>query len=319
VSPQSGEAMRDQVASFDIQVFVQTSRLFAEKRRVISPEVLEGFAKEIVTRVAEVVASRSRPGPAGIDPERVAQFCDLLLEPDQPRVALDFITARRAEGTTLQQVYLEYIGSAARLLGERWESDEMTALEVTLGAGTLYALMRALRASSSVIRPYDHRRTALFATVPGEQHGVGIAVAADLFRDAGWDIDLQFGRDHDQLVRRVTDTQPSIIGLSLSTSERLPELAKVAVAVRLIIPDATIGVAPGGDVHPDEVRRVADVDMIFTDAASAIAALETVAVSGHPVNRSDGGHHASGPVDYRIIQDDRVHPGPTTPHITRSK
>jgi methanogenic corrinoid protein MtbC1 len=276
--------MRDQVGSFDSQVFVHTSRLFAEKRRVLSPEVVEGFAKEIVTRVAEVVASRVRSDKVSIDPERVAAFCDLLLEPDQPRVALEFITARRAEGATLQQVYLGYIGSAARLLGERWDTGEMSPLEVTLGAGTLYALMRALRASSFVMRPYDHRRVALFATVPGEQHGVGITVAADLFRDAGWDIDLQLGRDHARLMQRVTDTQPAIIGLSLSTSERLPELAKAAVALRLIVPDATIGVAPGDDVHPGEVRRVADVDMIFTDAASAISALE------HVVTRGDAPH-----------------------------
>jgi MerR family transcriptional regulator, light-induced transcriptional regulator len=280
--------MTDQVAAFDPQVFVQTSRLFAEKRRVLPTEVVESFAKEIVARVADAVASRVRSDTVSIPPERVAAFCDLLLEPDQPRVALEFITARRAEGATLQQVYLGYIGSAARLLGERWNTDQMSPLEVTLGAGTLYALMRALRASSFVTRPYDHRRVALFATVPGEEHGVGITVAADLFRDAGWDIDLQLGRDHDRLVQRVADTQPAIIGLSLSTSERLPELARAAVALRLIVPDATIGVAPGGDLTAAQVRSIVDVDMIFGDAASAIAALEKVAVTGP--SPSSSGH-----------------------------
>ena len=266
--------MKDQAASIDPQVFARTARLFEEQRRVLPPTVLEGFARQVVSRVAEAATARTAADRSRISPEQVALFCDLLLVPDQPQVALDFITARRAEGATTEDVYLGYVGSAACLLGERWEEDLLTPLQVTIGAGTLYALMRAMRTSTLVNHAPDHRRAALFATVPGEKHGIGITVAADMFRMAGWDIDLQIGMDHAQLIDRARQTQPTIIGLSLSTGERLAEMLKAILTLRLLLPAARIGVAPGGDLTRDDVQRIADVDIIFGDAASAIGLLD---------------------------------------------
>jgi methanogenic corrinoid protein MtbC1 len=260
--------------SIDPQVFARTAGLFAQKRRMLAPDVVEGFAREIVARVAEVVTARGRFDGSRIDPDSVVAFCDLLLDPDQPRRALAFIAARRAEGMTMPEVYLGYIGGAARLLGERWERDEFTPLDVTIGAGTLYALMRALHATAEIRPSLDHRRAALFATVPGEHHGIGITAAAHIFREAGWDIDLQLGLDQAALVERAARTRPTIIGLSLSTRDRLPALAKAVVALRIQVPGAMIGVAPGGDLTGDEVASLLDVDMIFGDALSALAQLD---------------------------------------------
>lgn len=225
-------------------------------------------------RVAKTMIVQIQTDKLGVNPEQVASFCDLLLLPDQPRVALDFITARRAEGATTGDVYLGYIGGAACLLGEQWERDLITPLQVTAGTGTLYALMRSLREATYLTRSPDHRRAALFATVPGEQHGIGITVAADMFRAAGWDIDLQNGLDHGQLVDRARHTLPTIIGLSLSTSERLSDMVKAILALRLLLPEAIIGVAPAGDLTSEDVQRMADVDLIFGDAASAITMLD---------------------------------------------
>jgi len=262
--------------SIDPELFARAAGLFEHKRRVLPPDALAQFAREVVTRVAEAATLQTPADKSDISPEQVASFCDLLLVPGQPRVTLDFITARRAEGATTEDVYLGYIGAAARLLGERWEEDLLTPLQVTIGTGTLYALMRAMRASGRMIRAPDHRRAALFATVPGEQHGIGITVAADLFRTAGWDIDLQLGCDHAQLIDRARHTLPTIIGLSLSTGERLPEMLKAILALRLLLPGTMIGVAPGGDLSREDVQRIADVDIVFGDAASAISLLDEV-------------------------------------------
>lgn len=272
--------MNEQSASIDTQVFAHTARLFEEKRRVLPPMVLEGFARQVVSRVAEAATARTAAAKPRISPEQVALFCDLLLAPDQPQVMLDFITARRAEGATTEDVYLGYVGSAACLLGERWEEGLLTPLQVTIGAGTLYALMRAMRSPAHMNRAPDYRRVALFATVPAEKHGIGITVAADMFRMAGWDIDLQIGLDHAQLIDRARHTRPTIIGLSLSTSERLAEMLKAILALRLLLPAARIGVAPGGDLTRDDVERIADVDIIFGDAASAISLLDDMIAGG---------------------------------------
>lgn len=261
-------------AAIDPDLFGHTTRLFEAKRRLLAPALVEGFARQVVTRLAATLAGRRPASPNHISPESVAAFCDLLLQPDQNRRALAFVMARRTEGATIEDIYLGYIGPAARLLGERWETDTLTAFQVTLGAGTLYALMRSLRNASTANPSQETGRSALFASVPGEQHGIGVTVAADMFRQAGWDIDLQLGLDHSGLVDHVARTRPGVIGLSLSTADRLPELVQTVLGLRLVVPHAVIGVAHGGDLFAADIQRIADVDLIFDDAASAIDALE---------------------------------------------
>ncbi|ETX10243.1 hypothetical protein OCH239_22310 [Roseivivax halodurans JCM 10272] len=113
-----------------------------------------------------------------------------------------------------------------------------------------------------------------FAMVPGEEHGIGITVAADLFRDAGWEIDLQTGIDHDALVAHVEHTQPHIIGLSLSTEQRLDALVRLVVAIRITTPSAIIGVAPATTVDAGRLQDLVDIDLVFDDAPSACRDLE---------------------------------------------
>lgn len=65
-----------------------------------------------------------------------------------------------------------------------------------------------------------------------------------------------------------------MIGLSPGTRERVPELVQAAVGLRLIVPEAIIGVAHGGDLTAADVQRTADMDLAFDDAPSAITRLE---------------------------------------------
>ena len=197
-----------------------------------------------------------------------------MVQPE-PDAALRFIEDRRAEGVTRYDIYLGYIGAAARCLGERWDEDRLSFFEVTTGTGHLYALMRALRAEQpSSLSSFDTRRCALFTTVPGEDHGLGITVAADLFREAGWEIDLQTDTDYDGLIAHIECTEPHIIGLSLSSAGRLDALVRLVVAMRIVMPNAIIGVAPGRGLDAEMVRDLVDIDLVFEDAPSAFDELE---------------------------------------------
>jgi methanogenic corrinoid protein MtbC1 len=270
--------MGQQNIAFDQQLFERTAALFASKRRDFSPDAIKVLANDIVVRLA-----RSAPqGPSfariDISDENITAFCDVLIQPE-PDAALEFITARRAEGITRQGVYLGYIAVAARRLGEGWDESRLSFADVTYGTGHLYALMRALRAERPApSKTVDQRKHALFATVPGEDHGIGITMATDLFRDDGWDIDLKTDTDHDGLIAYVERTQPRIIGLSLSTPRRLDALVRLVVAVRLVMPYAIIGVAPAGDMDAERVRALVDIDLLFEDACSACAELDRLIV-----------------------------------------
>jgi methylmalonyl-CoA mutase cobalamin-binding subunit len=172
-------------------------------------------------------------------------------------------------------VYLGYVGAAARKLGDDWDNDRLTFGEVTVGSGHLYALMRAMKAEDPPERSgADPRRYALFATLPRETHGIGITVAAEVFRQSGWEIDLQIGRDHDEILSIVEQTRAQVIGLSLSTEERLQDLIRLVLALRIIAPGAIIGVATGDAFDDAKIVMFADIDLVFADAPTACADLE---------------------------------------------
>lgn len=259
---------------FDDDLFARTVARFGTTRDAFAQDAVATLASDIMHRLA--TARPHDPGgpPPEIGGETIDAFCETLIQPG-PDAALRFIEDRRAEGVTRREVYLGYIPLGARRLGRGWDEDEYSFLDVTYGTGHLYALMRALRAEADSARPaYDARRCALFATVPGEEHGIGITVAADLFREAGWDIDLQTDTTHDALLAHVAGTRPDIIGLSLSTEERLDALVRLVVALRITLPSAIIGVAPAQTVNAGRLHALVDIDLVFDDAPTACRDLE---------------------------------------------
>jgi len=258
----------------DTTLFQRATTLFAKKRTALAPEAVKVVASDIVRRLAQLPPQHPDFVIPDIAADSIAAFCDALIDPD-PAAALRFIEARRAEGISRHAVYLGYIPQGARSLGERWDRDELSFLQVTCGTGHLYALMRALRAELPLVRrKAGGHRSALFATVPGEDHGIGITVAADLFREAGWVIDLEMGLDHEALTAHVEQTLPQVIGLSLSTEERLEALVRLVVAMRLVVPDAVIGVASSASVDARRLHQLVDIDLVFSDAASAYRDLD---------------------------------------------
>ena len=265
--------MGRQDVSIDTEVFSRTVGRFALKRDAFDPEAIETLAGDIVRRLSRAARHAPRFDAPVIDPASVEALCEALVQPE-PAAALDFVRRRRAEGLTRQDVYLGYIGAAATKLGEGWDTGHYSFAEVTIGTGHLYALMRALRSEAPPSTGWDARRYALFATVPGETHGIGVTMAADLFREAGWEIDLQVGQDHDGLIARVENTRPEIVGLSLATDYRLPDLARLVLALRVTAPETIVGVAPGCGVDDEKVTDLVDIDLLLHDAGTACSDLD---------------------------------------------
>lgn len=262
--------MAPPLSAVDVETFARTALRFAAKRRALPPEAAETLSGDIVRRLSAAAANRADPVPD----DSLDAFCAALVQPG-PDAAMAFLRARQAEGATHPELYLGYIAAAARALGARWDDNRLSLTEVTIGTGHLYALMRALRTEARPARPAPTgRRQALFATVPGEDHSIGITIAADLFREAGWDIDLQLATDHDGLVARAERLHPCVIGLSLSAEARLLALARLVVALRLALPGAVIGVAPAAALDPAGLDALLDIDLVLGDAETARAELE---------------------------------------------
>nr|WP_281496077.1 cobalamin B12-binding domain-containing protein [Marivita sp. S6314] len=135
-----------------------------------------------------------------------------------------------------------------------------------------------LRDLRDLIPPPEQRgsREALFTCVPGEQHFLGVTMAADLMRDRGWKIDLRINETIDTLCRQVRDHNYLIIGLSATNADRIRTLAATVVELRLAAPHARIFI--GGhlvDVEPDIASRIG-ADAAGSDIETCVSSLENL-------------------------------------------
>ena len=203
------------------------------------------LAEEVVSRLASRLQSGAeRAAIAASVP--IDDFCRALIAQDA-EAALGMIRQERLEGMALETIYAGTLAAAAERLGEWWNEDRVGFLEMSLAAGRIFGIMRHLRRTIPVPHhPVGPERQALFATVPGDLHTMGVTMAADLFRNRGWEIDLRVGYGHEELMEAVAGRSYRVIGLSAGGMAGVLPLARCVVAFRITHPEVPVFV--GGSV-----------------------------------------------------------------------
>lgn len=259
---------------FDNTTRVSAGRAIFTQKKKLPAEAVRLLAEEVIERLASRFAERGKQDDNAPKDEDITALADALVAPDAD-AALEFVLDLQRRGVPLDTVYLGHIAGAARILGERWVNDQIPFTDVTIAAGHLYIIMRALRPHFiSDVTPVKIGARALFAPTPGEDHTLGIMMAADMFRERGWQIDLKTGLDHDALVEVASEGRYPIIGLSASSSKMIVPLTRVIASLRVISPGSAILV--GGElvaIEP-ELAEIVDADSIAGDAPTAIAEIE---------------------------------------------
>lgn len=236
-------------------------------------DLVAKLAREVITRVA-TRSSADRQARIAPSAEAVEDFARLLISPD-PMAGANFISDIQEDGVSPETVYLVYLASAARQLGAWWESDDVSFFDVTVGTSRIVAIMRAMR--HHFVAPGQlPSKTALFATVPGEDHSLGVIMATDFLRKDAWDIDLMTGLDHDRLIDVVSNRAYPIIGLSIAGEHSIPALTRAVIALRIASPASYI-VVGGQDIRALEVFIDAmGVDAVVESTEDARQALDTI-------------------------------------------
>ncbi|MFY0693323.1 MAG: cobalamin-dependent protein [Paracoccaceae bacterium] len=259
---------------FDLEKLRRSDADLSRLAARVSQDLPGGLAHEVVTRLN--ARARAVPPPVALpDVDDIEELCIALLAEDQS-VAVGMISKLDASGLSKELIYLNYFAAAARMLGQWWEENTLSFAEVTMGTSRLYALMRSLNVPTDAL-PQDARKKAAFAAVPGEIHTLGVKMAADLFRDRGWEISLRVGLSHDELVASMEALSPRVIGLSAGGKHSSAALARLIVALRISVPRALILVS-GKIVQRDEdLIGLLGVDAAADDMETACSEIERLA------------------------------------------
>ena len=248
----------------------QTARLF---------QTIEG---EILPRLMLVQKSPDKPAILDQDPKvsedqiRAFQLC--VLQQDD-KAALDFMAALEADGVPHSAILVELIGGLARRFGAMWESDEMEFADVTIGVCKLHRLLRMKTARyRAFAEALTGARRILVATANGDQHTLGSAVVAEIFRDSGWGVNNAAGKSSNEVAQLLRREYFDVLGLSASSEVAAGDIATEIRDVKKASRNKGLRVVVGGPLFQKDpgLAETVGADACIVDARAAPAMAERI-------------------------------------------
>lgn len=237
----------------------------------LPPKALQALAQEVVSRLSANLHV-SKVANAPIAPEDIERLCSALVS-DSPDSAGIMVAALRDKGTPIADIYQLHLAAAARRLGELWESDELSFVEVTIGASRILGIMYSLRDAFRATRVLEEH-LVVFAAVPGEKHTIGITMAADIFRRDGWEVELLLGASHDEIVEKVRLTDALVVGLTAHGARSLAPLVRLIAAIRIVNPAVYILVSGNIVDDADDLIELTGGDAFAKDIDTGLSEME---------------------------------------------
>ena len=255
-----------------------TSELMERLVRTIEGEIVPRLM--LVQRTSASVVSSPVADQKALKPD-VAGFVGFLLRNEATELSA-YVESLRARGLSVEELLLELFAPAARRLGRMWEEDACSFTDVTLALSQLHRLVHELRreqpGETCVVKAQPR---ILLTITEHEQHLFGLLVVADCFRNAGWRVDEDHVGASRDVAAAVRATHYDIVGVSISSEERVNPAAALVRTIRRASCNAKVPVIAGGPVflRVPEIAERLGVDAIATDGRQAIARARALLVS----------------------------------------
>jgi hypothetical protein len=134
-----------------------------------------------------------------------------------------------------QAVGWHLLGPVARALGDAWQRDAITAVELGIALARLQRLLRELGARRGAQHAERSDRSVLVAPQPGESELTGVVFAGVAMDSAGWEVCAAFPRSWAELERSVAQTHHDVLHIAMSDALRRDNrLAEMAGAIRAL-------------------------------------------------------------------------------------
>ncbi len=203
----------------------------------------------------------------------VGTFADLVIRPNAAE-AIAYFEEMIASGTSVETLFRELLAPTARRLGELWEEDINSMMDVTLGLAHLQQMVRIFSPDfHDQHTPSVGNRRALLMPLPGEQHTFGITLVEEYFRRDGWHVWSGPPQTLEELAALVGSMWFDVIGFSISRSPDIPALKRTVAAVRKAARNPDVVIMVGGSPFVEDPSLVKEVgaDATANDGARAVA------------------------------------------------
>lgn len=206
--------------------------------------------------------------------ERFAQYA--LSVPHESLLAV--VGGLLGQGMSTESIYLDLLAPAARRIGDYWNEDRASYVDVTIALGRLQQVVRELSIHGSPeIEAAHGSRAALFAPAPGEQHTFGLVIIEEFFRRSGWRTWTELSGDAAEIQAAASAHHFDLFGVTCSGPEWLDKIKPLIGAVRVASRNRSIRVLVGGRLFLEQPELAAEVgaDGMAADARDAVLQAES--------------------------------------------
>jgi methanogenic corrinoid protein MtbC1 len=195
------------------------------------------------------------------DQTRVEELSQLVLQDDASRAA-QFVQELYEQGVPLD---------------EMWEDDQASFTQVTTGMWRIKQLVYDFSplfqefARTDEIAPH-----AMLVPLPGSQHTLGLFMVSEFFRRGGWKVWGELAASEADIVTAIKTQHFDLVGLSVSTEDQLPALARFVALLKEESLNQKIGVMVGGPIFiaKPELCKEVQADIVGLDAEESLAQAE---------------------------------------------
>lgn len=243
-SPEPGESAEHPEAPVALGAAVQ---------REVIPRLLVAWAPN------GSIAEEQNRNPAQSE---VIAFARLVTTRDAAS-AISWIESRRANGVSLESLFLGLLAPAARQLSDLWEADQCRFEDIACGMLNLQYVLHALSpvfASDGQCRA--HGRKVLLISAPAEQSMLGVSLATDFYRcivaeffhRAGWEVWRSPPSTRADLMGVLRSYWFDVVDVSASCEARLPRLGADLTEMRQASRNARVRMTVGGPAFEDHLE-----------------------------------------------------------------
>ena len=177
-----------------------------------------------------------------------------------------------AEGMTLAALYHCVITPAMHEIGRLWEKGAITVADEHLATALTQRVLGALKPPTFVDQTRENdlpKPRAMLAAVQGEQHALGLRMAADLLEEAGCQT-IYLGADVPTvaLMQAIGALSPNLLALSATMPELGAVLENTLAGVRRVFPGLNVLVGGQASASPliAEATPVDDLRLLEVQA-----------------------------------------------------
>jgi MerR family transcriptional regulator, light-induced transcriptional regulator len=210
----------------------------------------------------------------------------MLTTQDDPSSAIEYVRHLMASGVSFQEVLLDLMAPAARVLGERWDQDKASFVEVALGVARMHRILREFDGVPSHLwSNAGFGRHALLLPAPGELHSFGLRLVQEFLLRESWTVTNQPVKTIEALGALVASEHFDIVGLSLSGQTIVEPFLESIRVIRKMSKNRHVKIIVGGHLF---VERPDLIETCGSDAYAVDAPATVTIVNGWANQLSSG-------------------------------